>query len=144
MHDATRVIHAGLPEPSQGMPFLPGPVFAGNYHVAGDPASAAYTYGRYHNPTWTHFERALSELEGGEAVVFASGMAATAALMGSLLRSGDVAVLPSDGYYTSRLLAQGFFAQIGVEVRTAPTAGDSQKACLEGARLLWLESPSNP
>jgi cystathionine gamma-lyase len=144
MHDATRVIHAGLPQPSQGLPFLPGPVFAAPYHVAGDPANSMYTYGRYHNPTWTHFEQALAELEGGEAVVFASGMAATAALLGSLLRSGDTVVLPSDGYYTTRLLAQGFFAQIGVAVRTAPTAGDSQGAYLEGATLLWLESPSNP
>jgi cystathionine gamma-lyase len=32
MHDATRVVHAGLPKPAQGQPFLPGPVFAGAYH----------------------------------------------------------------------------------------------------------------
>src|SRR5262245_7262948 len=144
MHDATRVVHAGLPEPSQGLPFLPGPVFAGCFHLAGDPESSPYTYGRYHNPTWTLFERALGELEGGEAVVFASGVAATAAVRGSVLAAGDMAVLPADGYYTARLLAEGFFAQIGVEVRTAPTAGDAQGRCLEGAKLLWLESPSNP
>src|SRR5262249_35633723 len=112
MQDATRVVHAGLPERSQGQPFLPGPVFACPFHLAGDPASTAYTYGRYHNPTWTLFERALGELEGGEAVVFASGMAATAALLGSMLRPGDVVVLPADGYYTARTLAEGFFAQI--------------------------------
>jgi cystathionine gamma-lyase len=144
MHDATRVVRAGLPEPSQGLPFLPGPVFAGPFHLAGDPASSAYTYGRYHNPTWTLFERALGELEGGEVVVFASGMAATAAMLGSVLRPGDVAVLPADGYYTTRMLAQGFFAQIGVQVRTAPTAGDGQAECLDRAKFLWLESPSNP
>jgi cystathionine gamma-lyase len=144
MHDATRVIRAGRPEPSQGSPLLPGPVFAGPYYLAGDPASSAYSYGRYHNPTWTLFERALGELEGGEAVVFASGMAATSAIMGSLLRPGDVAVLPSDGYYAARTLAQGFFAQIGVTIRTAPTAGEAQGELLEGAKLLWLESPSNP
>lgn len=144
MHDATRVVRAGLPEPSQGQPFLPGPIFAAPFHLAGDPASSTYTYGRYHNPTWTAFERALGELEGGEAVVFASGMAATAAVLGSVLRAGEVAVLPADGYYTARMLAEGFFAQTGVQVRTAPTAGDSQAGCLDGAKLLWLESPSNP
>src|SRR5262249_36814868 len=144
MRDATRVVHAGLPEPSQGEPFLPGPVFAGTFHLAGEPASSPYTYGRYHNPTWTHFERALGELEGGEAVVFASGMAATAALLGSVLQPGEVAVLPADGYYTARMLAEGYFTRIGVEVRTAPTAGDAQAGCLDGAKLLWLESPSNP
>src|SRR5262249_7863292 len=144
MHAATRGLRAGLPERSQGLPFLPGPVFAGPFHLAGDPASSAYTYGRYHNPTWTLFERALGELEGGEAIVFASGMAATAAVLGSVLRAGDVAVLPAHGYYTARLLAEGFFARVGVEVRTAPTAGDAQAECLDGAKLLWLESPSNP
>ena len=144
MHDATRVIHAGLPEPSQGEPFLPGPVFAGPYHLAGDPASAPYNYGRVHNPTWTRFEQALGELEGGEAVVFASGMAATAAVMGSVLRPGDVAVLPADGYYTARRLAEGYFTSIGVKVRMAPTADNAQEKLLDGAKLLWLESPSNP
>jgi cystathionine gamma-lyase len=144
MHDATRVVHAGLPGPSQGQPFLPGPVFAGPYHLAGDPASSPYTYGRYHNPTWAAFEAALGELEGGEAVVFASGMAATAAVLGSVLGPGEVVVLPADGYYTTRLLAQGLFTQMGVEVRTAPTAGAAQAGCLDGAKLLWLESPCNP
>jgi cystathionine gamma-lyase len=144
MHDATHVVRAGLPEPSQGQPFLPGPVFAGTFHLAGDPASTAFQYGRYNNPTWNSFERALGELEGGEAVVFASGMAATAAILGSVLRPGEVAVLPADGYYTTRMLAEGFFAQSGVKVRTAPTAGDAQASLLDGAKLLWLESPCNP
>jgi len=144
MHDATLVVRAGLPEPAQGLPFLPGPVFAGPFHLAGDPASSAYTYGRYHNPTWAHFERALGELEGGETVVFGSGMAATAAVLGTVLRPGDLAILPADGYYTARMLAEGFFTQIGVRVRIAPTAGDAQGECLDGAKLLWLESPSNP
>src|SRR5262249_53264977 len=75
----TRVTRAGLPPSTQGAPFLPGPTFAGPYHAAGDPASAPLTYGRFHNPTWTYYEQALSELEGGPAVTFASGMAAVAA-----------------------------------------------------------------
>jgi cystathionine gamma-lyase len=144
MHDATRVIHAGLPEPSQGEPFHPGPVFAGPYHLAGDPTGLPYSYARTGNPTWTHFEKALGELEGGEAVAFASGMAATAAVFGTVLQPGEVVVLPEDGYYTARRLGQGFFARIGVKVRMAPTAGGSQGDYLDGAKLLWLESPSNP
>src|SRR6266566_3242899 len=64
MRDGTRVVRAGLPRFAQGEPFLPGPTFAGPYHLTGDPTTSAYTYGRYHNPTWTHFEQALSELEG--------------------------------------------------------------------------------
>jgi cystathionine gamma-lyase len=144
MRDATRVIRAGLPDFAQGEPFLPGPTFANPYHLAGEPSSSPYSYGRYHNPTWTHFEQALSELEGGPAVLFASGMAAVTAVFGSVLHPGNVLVMPSDGYYTARMLAEGYFASLGIEVRLAPTAGNAQIEQLDGATLLWLETPSNP
>ncbi|NUO81294.1 PLP-dependent transferase, partial [candidate division KSB1 bacterium] len=145
MHDATRLIHAGLPRPSQGEPFHPGPTFAAPFHLSGDPASAAYTYGRYHNPTWTAYESALTEMERGAAtVVFSSGMAAVAATLGVTLKAGEAVVMPSDAYYTSRVLAQNFFATLGVEVRLAPTANNAQREHLRGAKLLWLETPSNP
>ena len=66
--DSTRVVRAGLPEPEQGEPFLPGPVFAAPFHVSGDPAQAPYSYTRYGNPTWQRYESALAELEDAEAV----------------------------------------------------------------------------
>ncbi len=144
MRDATRVVRAGLPAPRQGEPFLPGPTFASAYHLAGDPATSPFGYGRFANPTWARFEAALAELEGGPAVAFASGMAAVAAVLGSTLQTGDLAVLPADGYYTSRLLAEGFLARWGLRTRLAPTAGDEALAALDGAKLLLLESPSNP
>src|SRR3954454_19091386 len=105
MNDATRVVRAGLPQPVQGQPFLPGPTFAAPYHAAGDPADSPFTYGRFHNPTWTQYSQALGELEGGPVVTFASGMAAVAAIFAVVLRPGDVVVLPSDSYYTTRVLA---------------------------------------
>lgn len=123
---------------------LPGPTFAGPYHAAGDPASAPFTYGRFHNPTWTYYEQALSALEGGPAVVFASGMACVSAVLGVVLRPHDVVVVPSDSYYTTRVLANGYFAQMGIDVLMAPTAGNAQQQHLHGAKLLWLETPSNP
>lgn len=144
MKPRTRVVRAGLGPAAQGRPFSSGVIFAGPYHAAGDPASSEYTYGRYHNPTWAQFERALSELEGGPALTFASGMAAITAVLCSTLRSGDILVMPSDSYYTSRLLADGFLSDVGVRVRKAPTAGSEIYGILEGVKLLWLESPSNP
>src|SRR5262245_4019277 len=144
MRIGTRVIHAGLAPAVQGEPFLPGVAFAGTYHASGDPSTIPYTYGRFSNPTWTRFEQALSELEGGAVVSFGSGIAAVAAVFGSTLRPGDVLVMPSDSYYTGRLLADGYFAQIGVNVRKARTAGDDLSQILDGARLLWLETPTNP
>ena len=144
MKIGTKIIHAGLTPPAQGEAFSAGVAFAGTYHASGDTSASPYTYGRYHNPTWTQFERALSELEGGTAISFASGMAAVAAVFGNTLRPGDVLVMPSDCYYTARLLADGFFAEIGVQVRKAPTAGDGLGLLLDNAKLLWLETPANP
>ncbi len=144
MKAATRIVRAGLPKAEQSAPFLPGPTFAAPYHAAGDPKTAPYNYGRLHNPTWTQFELALSELEGGSALVFASGMAAIAAVFGSVLRPGDKVVIPADSYYLARVMANGYFTQIGVQVVMAPTANNAQLEHLDGAKLLWLETPSNP
>jgi cystathionine gamma-lyase len=144
MQDSTRVVRAGMPPAAQGEPFTPGPTFASAFHAAGDPQEVPYTYSRFHNPTWARFEEALTELEGGPALVFSSGMAAVAAVFGALLRPGDVVVLPSDSYYTTRVLAGGYFAEMGVQVRSAPTVGDELVAQLPGAKLLWLETPTNP
>lgn len=138
-----------LRPPSPGEPMQLGPVFAAPFHAPGDPAGVAYTYGRSHNPTWTELEDALGVIESGDsytarALVFPSGMAAVTAVFASVLRPGDAVVLPSGGYFTARLLAQEFFAARGIEIRSAPTAGNGQGDLLEGARLLWLETPSNP
>ncbi|MFI7894237.1 cystathionine gamma-lyase [Streptomyces sp. CACIS-1.16CA] len=146
MGDGTRAVRAGLPEPEQFEPTLPGPVFAAHFHLSGEPVGP-YTYGRETNPTWTHLERAIGELEApGEEVgttVFASGMAAITAVLLSQVRSGDAVVLPDDGYQALPLVGEQL-AAYGVEVRTAPTGGDAQLALLTGAKLLWIESPSNP
>jgi cystathionine gamma-lyase len=144
MRDETLVVRAGHPPASQGSAFLPGPVFAGPFHAAGDPASSPFTYGRFHNPTWAAYESALGELEGGTALVFSSGMAATTAILGSVLRPGDVVLLPDDSYYTTRVLAKGYFSDIGVEVRLVPTVGGFDPIRVKGAKLVWLESPTNP
>ncbi|MFD0022768.1 cystathionine gamma-lyase [Streptomyces sp. NPDC058382] len=146
MGDGTRAVRAGLPEPEQYEPTLPGPVFAAHFHLSGEP-TGPYTYGRETNPTWTHLERAIGELEAPgqrvETTVFASGMAAISAVLLAQARSGDVIVLPDDGYQALPL-ARAQLEAYGVEVRTAPTGGDAQLSALEGARLLWIETPSNP
>src|SRR5207237_10509953 len=144
MKIGTRVIRAGMRPRTQGEPFLGGVTFAGTYQAAGDPATSPFTYGRYHNPTWNAFESALGELEGGFALSFASGMAAVMAVFATVLRKGDTIVLPSDSYYTCRTLGEGFFSEMGVKVRKAKTADNSQGQHLDGARLLWLETPANP
>jgi cystathionine gamma-lyase len=151
---ATQVVRAGLPPKAAGTPYLPGPVFAAPYHAPGDPAQSPYTYGRFHNPSWTHYEAALASLEGGPCLLFPSGMAATAAVLATMVPPGGTLLMPQECYYTTRLIASqpfdgAWFAAQGIRVLMAPTAGNGLREALEaagpgGVSLLWLESPTNP
>jgi cystathionine gamma-lyase len=142
----TRAVHAGLQEPERGRPFLPGPEFAGPYHLPGEPEGAPYDYGRYGNPTWSRYESALGELEGGDAVVFSSGMAAITAVL--YVFAGDNApapvVVPDDGYFMTRRVAARMGAARGLDVRLVPTATEAIVRAVDGARLAIVETPSNP
>jgi cystathionine gamma-lyase len=159
MHDSTRIVRSTLTRAAAGEPLHPGPVFAAPYHTPGDPNDAPYSYARSHNPTWTALEKMIAQIESGEfapghaqagekyranALVFASGMAACTAVLGAVLRPGDVAVIPGNAYFHTRSVMNEFFVQMGVQVRYAGTANDAQGEHLEGAKLLWIETPSNP
>jgi cystathionine gamma-lyase len=149
MRDATRIVRSGLTKAVAGEPLHAGPVFAAPYHAPGDPTGVPYTYARAHNPTWTHLEETIAEMESGEgytasALVFASGMAAITSVFAATLRPGDAVVLPSNSYYAARVLAKEYFAEMGIELRFAPTTDNAQAELLKGARLLFLETPSNP
>src|SRR4029079_9384429 len=109
----TRVLHAGYGAHGDAGPFLPGPQFSSTYSTPGDPATHALTYGRFHNPTWFAWETALGVLDRGQAVAFSSGMAAMAAVFGVSLKPGDVVVLPSDSYYSTRVVATGWWTSMG-------------------------------
>ena len=139
---STRAIHAGMAPAVQGEPLLPGPVLAAPFHLRGDPQSTPYGYGRDANPTWTQLERAIGELDGGRCVVFASGMAAVAAVVLPRLRSGDVLVACGDGYPGIRKIGERDLD--GVEVRLVPTDTEAIVAACDGASLVWVETPSNP
>ena len=141
--DSTRVVRAGLPAPVAGEPFLPGPTFAAPYHLPGDPADTHFGYHRNDNPTWARYEAALGELEGGTATLFASGMAAASAVL-MQLRPGDVLVAPNDAYGVIRALAQDQLAPGGVELRLVPSRDEAFLGALDGATLVWVESPANP
>ncbi|ALG13111.1 cystathionine gamma-lyase [Kibdelosporangium phytohabitans] len=120
-----------MPDPQPGTPLQASPVFATGFH-AGHPS---YGYGRADNPTYRALESAIGALDGGECVVFASGMAAISAVLG--LAAGKI-VLPSDGYYLTRTLA----ADLPVTVAEVPTAGPWPS--FDGVDLVLLETPSNP
>jgi cystathionine gamma-lyase len=136
-------VHAGLPAAGDGEPFLPGPVLAAPFHLSGAADASPYGYARYANPTWSAYEAALGELEGGEAVLFSSGMAAVAAVLSALV-AGDVLVVPGDGYPGVTQIAEQRLVARGVEVRVVATDAEQIAAALAGATLVWIETPSNP
>jgi cystathionine gamma-lyase len=140
---STRAAHAGLPAPAQGEPFLPGPVLAAPFHLAGEVGEVV-GYNRDGNPTWRLYEQALAEFEGAGVVIFASGMAAVHAALETTLGPGDVLVAPDDGYPGTRAIASEHLEPRGIEVRLVPTSDAAVRDAMDGATLVWLESPSNP
>jgi cystathionine gamma-lyase len=148
MQKSTKLVRSRHTGANNGDPFAAPPVFAAPFHLAGDPSTAPYTYGRFHNPTWTALEEALSALEssGGidaKALVFPSGMAAAMSVLSTVLRPASIVALPASGYYGVRKLLEKYFAPAGVEVR--PISKDSAPDdVLKDATLLWLETPTNP
>ena len=103
-------------------------------------------YGRDGNPTWTAFEEALGALEGGDALVFASGMAAVAAVLTWSPHGGKrrgAARTPT----TARSCCSPTSRQRGRADACALVDIDDTAAVarrLRRRRLLWLESPTNP
>jgi cystathionine gamma-lyase len=147
--DGTRLVHAGDDPVVPGTPLRPSPVFAAPYHLGDQPpgTGGADSYARPDNPTLRVFERAVGELDGGDCLSFATGMAAISSAVLALTRPGDRVVLPSDGYYTTRVLARDELERFGLRVELVPTLdiGDvAARGDLAGARLVMLETPSNP
>ena len=140
----TRAVRAGRPEPRDETPLLPGPTFAGPYHLRGEPGERADVYGRYDNPSWRGLEAAIGELEGGDAVAFASGMAAATAVLLCFSQPARRVVAPSDGYPAVRAIAREHLEQRGVPVRLVATELGAVLVELSDAGVVWVESPSNP
>jgi O-acetylhomoserine/O-acetylserine sulfhydrylase-like pyridoxal-dependent enzyme len=105
-----------------------------------------FLYARSDNPTRRELEASLAALEGGAAALaFASGMAATAAVLQSLA-PGDHVIAPLDAYYGTARLLRDIMAGWGLASTlvdmTDPAAVAA--AVTPRSRLIWVETPSNP
>ncbi len=112
------------------------------YHLPGLPDGHA-TYGRVDNPTWVHLEHVLSHLEDAPCLSFPSGMAAISAALFATVQAGSRLLIPSDGYYVTRLLADRFLSRLRVVVEERPTTSFADGG-FEGFDVVFVESPSNP
>lgn len=139
---AARLPHLRRANLAKGDP-VPVPLtMASMYNLPGDPKGFRQ-YGRYDNPTWEAVEEVLSHLEDAEAMAFPSGMAAISAVFFSHLKAGDRILLPSDGYYTTRVLTERFLKPLGVSYDLRPTASYLDGG-FAGYRLVFVETPANP
>jgi cystathionine gamma-lyase len=139
---AATLTHLRSADFAKGDP-IPLPLtMASIFHAPGD-ATGFDQYGRFSNPTWHAVEHALGHLEDAQCVIFPSGMAAISAAFFALLKSGDRILLPSDGYHTTRALAERFLKPLGVAYDVRPTASMLDGG-FAGYRAVFVESPSNP
>lgn len=140
---ASLIINAGSPTPENGQAFKAGPQFASTFHLQGEVASDTYQYGRFGQSTWDSLEKGFAELEGGETVIFPSGMSAAAAILTSLVNPGDTILLPADGYAPVRYYAEQYLVKFGIHLKTVDTS-KIDKYDFAGINLALLETPSNP
>jgi len=139
LHFTTRAVTAGRPAAVPDAPLNTPLVLTSTYGSFGE-----LEYGRYGNPTWTAFETALGDLEGGTCISFGSGMAAIGAVL-DLVPTGGVVVAPRHSYTGTvgrlrDLEARGAVVPVWVDI----TDTAAVVSAAEGAALVWLESPTNP
>jgi cystathionine gamma-lyase len=125
-----------------GDPLVAGIISSATYYSP-DVPNLSHVYGRSGMPTWEALEAQLGILEDAECVTFPSGMGAISAALFAGLGAGKRVLIPSDGYYVTRLLSDQVLAAYGVEVVEVATR-DIATADMTGAAVVYIETPSNP
>jgi cystathionine beta-lyase/cystathionine gamma-synthase len=143
---STRAIHAGQDaDPATGATVMP--IYATSTFTQEAPGRhKGYEYSRSGNPTRTALETCLAALEGGErALAFASGLAATTAVL-STLRPGDEVAAAADLYGGTFRLLERVFKPWGLTPRYTDDFSPGGFAALvtPATRLVWIETPTNP
>ena len=146
-HFDTRAVHAGMePDPATGAVMTP--IYqTSTYAQTGVNEHKGYDYARTDNPTRSALQAALAALEGGRfGLAFSSGMAAIDTLL-RLVAPGQRVLCGNDLYGGTFRLFDKVLAATGVRftfVDTSDTAAVAAALAREPARLVWLETPTNP
>src|ERR671917_2869787 len=145
---STRAIHAGqAPDPTTGSVIVPIHATSTYAQDGVGELREGFEYSRTGNPTRTALETCLAALEGGRhGRAFASGMAATDALLRATCRPGDHVVIPDDAYGGPFRLIDKVFRHWGIEhTAVALSHVDAVRAAVRPTtRLVWCETPTNP
>ncbi|OFW37630.1 MAG: cystathionine gamma-synthase [Acidobacteria bacterium RIFCSPLOWO2_12_FULL_60_22] len=143
---STDAIHAGQePDPSTGAVVVP--IFQTSTYVQEELGKhKGYEYSRTGNPTRAALERNMAALEGGHrALAFASGMAATNAVL-TLLKSGDHVIATEGAYGGTPRLFNAILQNFGLTFTYVDTASADHvaQALRPNTRMVFVETPTNP
>lgn len=147
LHIETLAVHAGVePDPTTGAVMTP--IYQTSTFAQDDVAvHKGYEYSRSDNPTRTALQTALAGLEGGGfGLAFASGMAAIDTLL-RLVQPGERVICGNDLYGGTFRLFDKVLAGYGLRFEYVDTSRpEAVAAALSNgpARLIWLETPTNP
>jgi cystathionine beta-lyase/cystathionine gamma-synthase len=143
---STRAIHVGQ-EPDDATGAVVTPIYATSTYAQATPGQhKGYEYSRSGNPTRTALEACLASLEGGErGLAFASGLAATTAVL-SVLRPGDEVLAAADLYGGTYRLLERVFKPWGLVARYTddPSPAGFARLISKATKLVWIETPTNP
>jgi cystathionine gamma-synthase len=106
------------------------------YDEQGEPRQ--FYYSRYDHPAGVAAEHELGRIEGGDALLYASGMGATTSVLLSFAKPGTTVAIADGAYFgTSKLL--GLLAPWGIEYVEYDQTGPPPDA-----DIVWVEAPANP
>ena len=153
--ERTRAVHSGEgvdPTTRASSPNLVMSTTFARDHVGGFSAlnrteNDGFSYARVSNPTVSQLAEKLAALEHAEAALcFASGMAASHALMAGRLSQGDHLVISDTNYVGTAELVRDSLQRWGIDVSPVDTSDLEQveAAITAKTRMLWLETPANP
>ncbi len=141
----TRAVRAGVDTDTQHGAVMPPVYLTSNFSFAGFDDPRQHDYTRTSNPTRDALASALTELENGAgATITATGMGAIT-LVFQLLNPGDLVVAPQDCYGGTFRLLNGLADRGLFRLKLVDqTDHQATSEALSGARMLWVESPTNP
>lgn len=146
MKFSTKAIHAGQ-EPDLATGAVSVPIYqTSTYAQEALGKHKGFEYARTQNPTRLALERNLAALEGGRAcLAFASGMAATNAVM-TLLKSGDHVIVSDNTYGGTFRLFDKVLRNFGLEFSyvDAREPHNIEEAARAETRMVFIETPTNP
>jgi methionine-gamma-lyase len=155
LHVETLAVHAGefvdpatrSSSPNLVMSSTYAPRELTGFSARDEESYAGYVYARSGSPTVRQLEEKLSALEASEdARCFASGIAASHAVIMGRLSAGDHVIFPESNYVGTAEFARDSLPRFGIKASFVDTTSAEAvaKAITSQTRLLWLETPSNP